>query len=66
MVMTRVTLMRAGVVLLTGLLAVNSTAPVTAQQTTGNVRGGVADPDGAAVPHARVTITNRQTKMPRD
>ena len=38
--MTRVTLMRAGAVLLTALLAVVCTAPVAAQQTTGNVRGG--------------------------
>src|SRR5215208_7110326 len=66
MVMTRVTLMRAGVVLLTALLAVVCTAPVAAQQTTGNVRGVVADPNGAAVPNARVTITNRQTNISQD
>jgi hypothetical protein len=41
MVMTRVTLMRAGVVLLTALLAVVCTAPVAAQQTTGNVAAGL-------------------------
>ena len=64
--MTRVTLMRAGVVLLTALLAVVCTAPVAAQQTTGNVRGVVADPNGAAVPNARVTITNRQTNVSQD
>src|SRR5918998_2060378 len=66
MVMTRVTLMRAGVVLLTALLAVVCTAPAAAQQTTGNVRGVVADPNGAAVPNARVTITNRQTNISQD
>src|SRR5919112_6884536 len=64
--MTRVTLMRAGVVLLTALLAVVCTAPVAAQQTTGNVRGVVADPNGAAVPDARVRITNRQTNISQD
>ena len=64
--MTRVTLMRAGVVLLTALLAVVCTAPVAAQQTTGNVRGVVADPNGAAVPNARVRITNRQTNISHD
>ena len=64
--MTRVTLMRAGVVLLTALLAVVCTAPVAAQQTTGNVRGVVADPNGAAVPNARVRITNRQTNISQD
>lgn len=64
--MTRVTLMRAGVVLLTALLAVVCTAPVAAQQTTGNVRGVVADPNGAAVPNARVRITNRQTNVSQD
>jgi hypothetical protein len=58
--------MRAGVVLLTALLAVVCTAPVAAQQTTGNVRGVVADPNGAAVPNARVTITNRQTNISQD
>src|SRR5215213_8019677 len=66
MVMTRVTLMRAGVVLFTALLTVVCTAPVAAQQTTGNVRGVVADPNGAAVPNARVTITNRQTNISQD
>ena len=64
--MKRVTLMRAGVVLLTALLAFVCTAPVAAQQTTGNVRGVVADPNGAAVPNARVTITNRQTNISQD
>jgi hypothetical protein len=55
--------MRTGVVLLTALLAVVCTATITAQQTTGNVRGVVADPNGAAVPNARVTITSRQTNI---
>lgn len=64
--MTRVTLSRAGVVLLTAILAVVCTAPAAAWRTAGNVRGGVADPDGAAVPDARVTMTNRQAKMPQD
>jgi len=64
--MTRVTLKRAGVALLTALLAVVCTAPVAAQQTTGNVRGVVADPNGAAVPNARVRITNRQTNISQD
>ena len=44
--MTSVTLMRAGVVLLTALLAVVCTAPVAAQQTTGNVRGERNGVDG--------------------
>src|SRR3712207_2349199 len=66
MVMTRVTLKRAGVVLLTALLVFVSAAPVAAQQTTGNVRGVVADPNGAAVPNARVRITNRQTNISQD
>ncbi|HEV2763240.1 MAG TPA: carboxypeptidase regulatory-like domain-containing protein [Pyrinomonadaceae bacterium] len=52
--------------MLTALLAVVCTAPVVAQQTTGNVRGVVADPNGAAVPNARVTITNRQTNVSQD
>ena len=39
MAMTRITLKRAGVVLLTALLAFVCAAPVAAQQTTGNVRG---------------------------
>jgi hypothetical protein len=58
--------MRAGVVLLTALLAVVCTATVAAQQTTGNVRGVVADPNGAAVPNARVTLRNRQTNNSQD
>ena len=64
--MTRITLKRAGVVLLTALLAAVSAAPVAAQQTTGNVRGVVADPNGAAVPNARVRITSRQTNVSQD
>ncbi|HEX8499019.1 MAG TPA: carboxypeptidase regulatory-like domain-containing protein [Pyrinomonadaceae bacterium] len=38
-------------------------AQAAAQQTTGNVRGVVADPAGAAVPNARVTITSKQTNQ---
>jgi Carboxypeptidase regulatory-like domain len=45
------------------LLAACCAAPVLAQQTTGNVRGVVADPNGAAVPSARVTITSKQTNV---
>src|SRR5215213_1403498 len=66
MVMTRATLRRAAVALFTALLTVVSSAPVAAQQTTGNVRGVVADPNGAAVPNARVRITNRQTNVSQD
>src|SRR5215204_7097772 len=47
-------------------LAVCCAAPVLAQQTTGNVRGVVTDPNGAAVANARVTITNRQTNISHD
>ncbi len=45
------------------VLAVCCAAPAAAQQTTGNVRGVVADPNGAAVPSARVTITSKQTNQ---
>ena len=45
------------------LLAACCAAPAFAQQTTGNVRGVVADPNGAAVPNARVTITSQQTNV---
>jgi hypothetical protein len=38
-------------------------ASVVAQQTTGNVRGVVSDPNGAAVPSARVTINSKQTNV---
>ncbi len=34
---------------------------VTAQQTTGNVRGIVKDPSGAIIPNAKVTITSKVT-----
>ncbi|MFN2417142.1 MAG: carboxypeptidase-like regulatory domain-containing protein, partial [Pyrinomonadaceae bacterium] len=46
------------VALITGLAAT-----AAAQQTTGNVRGVVADPNGAAVTGARVTITSKQTNQ---
>ena len=36
---------------------------VAAQQTTGNVRGTVKDPNGAIVPGAKVTITNKTTNQ---
>ena len=45
------------------LLAACCAVPALAQQTTGNVRGVVADPNGAAVPNARLTITSKQTNV---
>jgi hypothetical protein len=45
------------------LFAACCAAPAFAQQTTGNVRGVVSDPNGAAVPGARVTITSKQTNV---
>lgn len=43
------------------LLLVIGAGSAFAQQTTGNVRGVVTDPNGAAVPGARVTLTNPNT-----
>ena len=34
-----------------------------AQVTTGNVRGIVTDPNGAVVPNAKVTITQKSTNV---
>src|SRR5215208_3630258 len=48
------------------VLAACCSATALAQQTTGNVRGVVTDPNGAAVPNARVAITNRQTNVSQD
>ena len=41
------------------LLSVLTTAAI-AQETTGNIRGTVKDPNGAVVPNATVTATNAQ------
>lgn len=38
---------------------------VRAQAPTGAIAGVITDPDGAAVPATRVTITNRDTKLKR-
>ena len=43
------------------LIMLASSAFVMAQQTTGNVRGVVKDPNGAVVAGAKVTITNIKT-----
>src|SRR5580765_6682770 len=45
------------VILLLGSLAVGAFA----QATTGNVRGNVTDPNGAVVPNAKVTLTQKST-----
>jgi len=45
------------------LIVLACSALVMAQQTTGNVRGVVKDPNGAVVAAAKVTITNIQTNV---
>jgi len=51
-----------GCVCVLGLLFELS-APISAQDTTGRVIGSVADPQGAAVPGANVTVTNSATRQ---
>lgn len=43
-----------------------SLAPAEAQRTTGTLRGQVLDPQGAAVPDAKVSATNQDTKVSSD
>ena len=45
------------------LFALACVVSAHAQVTVGNVRGVVLDPNGAAVPNAKVTITNKSTNI---
>src|SRR5882724_11747323 len=45
------------------LVVLACSALASAQQTTGNIRGVVKDPNGAVVSGAKVTITNSQTNV---
>src|ERR1019366_1990732 len=41
-------------------------SPLLSAQQTGSIVGTVADPTGAVVPHAKVTLTNTQTRDTRN
>ena len=43
------------------VLALTCGVSSNAQVTTGNLQGTVTDPNGAAVPSAKVTLTNKAT-----
>src|SRR5215472_3679441 len=57
---------------LKGLLTLSATlvllgvaAPLIAQDIFGRISGTVTDPTGAVIPHAKITITNEETKLIR-
>src|SRR5260370_9396601 len=57
----RIRLTNSFLVVLIAALVLLVPIPVTAQRTTGTLRGQVLDPAGAAVGNAQVTATNPQT-----
>src|ERR1700683_2228189 len=56
------TILFCGCVCILGLLFLLG-GPVSAQDATGRVVGSVADQQGAAVPGAKVTVTNSATRQ---
>ena len=53
-------LMRAGVVVLSLIMALGVLTPVWSQEVTASITGTITDPSGAAVPGATVTATSQE------